>query len=122
MTPQSEPVDLSLFERETLARVAFAHRPFTVATARAALRQGGYYGLIQRKLLGLADKSAKRSVLFVTTAGRAALRAQACWHCGATPSACLGQYESMREPQVACDLCCGHGCEDGRCVQLAVEE
>ena len=33
-------------------------------------------------------------------------------------STCRGSYEGRPEAY-ACDECCGHGCEDGRCVYLA---
>ncbi len=115
--------DLSRFERETLVRIAFARRPYTAGTTRSELRRGGYYGLIQRRLLELETKGAPRSVLRVTAAGFAALRAQPCTECGVARSAtCVGQYDAMREPALACDACCGHGCEDGRCVRLTEDE
>lgn len=31
---------------------------------------------------------------------------------------CIGQYEAMDGPEFACDECCGHGCEDGKCWLL----
>lgn len=40
-----------------------------------------------------------------------------CTHCGA-PATCVGRYESVGDDapwEPACDTCCGHGCEDGRC-------
>lgn len=40
-----------------------------------------------------------------------------CEHCGA-PAACHGSYEGAA-PGYACDECCGHGQEDGRCMRLA---
>lgn len=45
------------------------------------------------------------------------------WKCGCCgePATCFGSYE-MREPDFACDKCCGHGCEDGRCVPTEKEE
>ena len=42
-----------------------------------------------------------------------------CAICG-KPASCLGKYETDDNPwQYACDTCCGHGNEDGRCVPLA---
>jgi hypothetical protein len=41
-----------------------------------------------------------------------------CAECG-QPSSCFGQYDIAPEPTFACDECCGHGCEDGTCVQFA---
>lgn len=34
--------------------------------------------------------------------------------CG-RPATCFGSYESDLTPAYACDECCGHGNEDGRC-------
>lgn len=45
-------------------------------------------------------------------------RAPICSHCRERPAVCLGQYDNMLEPDYACDTCCGHGCEDGRCFRL----
>ena len=38
-----------------------------------------------------------------------------CSTCG-KPATCHGTYEGITG--YGCDDCCGHGCEDGRCVQL----
>jgi len=38
-------------------------------------------------------------------------------NCGARP-ACVGAYEGMTEIEPACNACCGHGNEDGRCWPL----
>lgn len=40
-----------------------------------------------------------------------------CVFCDA-PATCTGAYESQQVPTPACDECCGHGCEDGRCERL----
>lgn len=40
-----------------------------------------------------------------------------CVHCG-EPAACVGRYESDENYSYACDACCGHGCEDGHCIQV----
>ncbi len=40
-----------------------------------------------------------------------------CAHCGIKKAACYGSYENER-PSYACDDCCGHGCEDGRCWSI----
>jgi hypothetical protein len=40
-----------------------------------------------------------------------------CEHCGERPGACVGAYDEDY-PSIACDECCGHGCEDGRCEAL----
>jgi len=40
-------------------------------------------------------------------------------YCG-NPSTCIGLYDSMYvhdKPSPACDVCCGHGCEDGHCYK-----
>jgi hypothetical protein len=34
------------------------------------------------------------------------------------PATCLGRYEDMPVAEYACDECCAHGCEDGRCEML----
>lgn len=44
-------------------------------------------------------------------------RAARCSHCQ-QPAACFGRYEGARHG-FACDGCCGHGNEDGWCVQLS---
>lgn len=41
-----------------------------------------------------------------------------CEECG-KPATCLGAYEGDKEQTYSCDDCCGHGCEDGKCAQLA---
>jgi hypothetical protein len=41
-----------------------------------------------------------------------------CAHCGSLEVACVGAYESMPHPEPACNECCGHGCEDGRCYRI----
>lgn len=40
-----------------------------------------------------------------------------CDMCG-KPATCLGAYESEENLGFACDECCGHGNEDGWCVQV----
>ena len=42
-----------------------------------------------------------------------------CAICG-EPATCVGVYEDgyEQDPAPACDVCCGHGCEDGWCVDL----
>lgn len=44
--------------------------------------------------------------------------APVCAMCG-QPATCFGRYEAMTEDVYACDGCCGHGCEDGRCTPVA---
>lgn len=41
-----------------------------------------------------------------------------CDHCGVAPAVCFGRAEDDGDPETACDTCCGHGNEDGWCVQL----
>jgi hypothetical protein len=41
-----------------------------------------------------------------------------CEHCGDNIATCRGRYETMEEDAFACDDCCGHACEDGRCDPL----
>lgn len=43
-----------------------------------------------------------------------------CAHCGKKPAVCVGQYESMTEPALACGDCCGHGNEDGSCSFIEI--
>lgn len=45
-----------------------------------------------------------------------------CAHCGERPATCVGRYDAMTKDEPACDECCGHGCEDGRCVQFERKE
>ncbi len=45
--------------------------------------------------------------------------AQVCATCG-KPATCYGSYEGLA-PSFACDVCCGHGNEDGHCDLLAEE-
>lgn len=40
-----------------------------------------------------------------------------CATCG-KPATCIGRYEGMTEDDPACDDCCGHGNEDGRCEPI----
>lgn len=40
-----------------------------------------------------------------------------CATCG-KPATCIGRYEDMTEDDPACDDCCGHGNEDGRCEPI----
>jgi hypothetical protein len=42
----------------------------------------------------------------------------ACAHCDQGSAACFGQYDSEGDGAAACDVCCGHGNEDGWCVPL----
>lgn len=42
----------------------------------------------------------------------------ACHVCG-EPATCIGAYEDAQEDKPACDKCCAHGNEDGRCEPLA---
>ena len=44
-----------------------------------------------------------------------------CATCGERAT-CVGRYEDMTEAEPACDACCGHGCEDGRCHRIEFEE
>lgn len=39
-----------------------------------------------------------------------------CDDCG-NQATCYGAYE-MQPPGFACDTCCGHGCEDGKCTRV----
>lgn len=52
------------------------------------------------------------------TIRRCLRRQRRCEYCG-NPATCLGRYEAMTSDTYACDRCCGHGCEDGRCEPLA---
>jgi len=42
-----------------------------------------------------------------------------CDHCEKNPAVCVGMYLEMKEWKLACNECCGHGCEDGQCWYLA---
>jgi hypothetical protein len=41
-----------------------------------------------------------------------------CRQCGVADATCLGAYEGASEKSYACNGCCGHGNEDGRCEPL----
>ena len=42
-----------------------------------------------------------------------------CSICG-NPATCVGRYDLPEDaaPEPACNDCCGHGCEDGKCHHL----
>lgn len=40
-----------------------------------------------------------------------------CAHCEIEPATCLGSYEQLPY-SLACDVCCGHGSEDGHCLPV----
>lgn len=40
-----------------------------------------------------------------------------CHVCG-QPASCVGRYDDAEARAPACDQCCGHGCEDGRCWSI----
>ncbi len=44
-----------------------------------------------------------------------------CATCGKR-AACVGRYEAMTDIEPACDECCGHGCEDGLCHRVDIED
>lgn len=41
-----------------------------------------------------------------------------CVNCG-KPATCIGRYEDATKYSPACDECCGHGNEDGHCIQIS---
>jgi hypothetical protein len=41
-----------------------------------------------------------------------------CAHCEELLATCVGSYEEGAEETPACDECCGHGNEDGRCKPI----
>jgi hypothetical protein len=45
-----------------------------------------------------------------------------CGHCQVREATCYGKYDNMTQPEFACDECCGHGCEDGQCVNIRVTQ
>jgi hypothetical protein len=47
-----------------------------------------------------------------------------CEHCGSGRAACVGRYDPGEGEMAAaaCDECCGHGNEDGRCVRCTDDE
>jgi len=68
----------------------------------------------------LADDDAGELVLHsdaLAHADERAARELPCAICG-KPATCLGAYEDERRLGLACDGCCGHGCEDGWCKSL----
>jgi hypothetical protein len=101
-------------------------------------RCGGapYYAITRRGVRVVADVHSKDDAAFIVAA-RSALRplvdevvrlrsavakavgdAPYCNHCGRSPATCIGRYEDQERDQLACDECCGHGCEDGSCTRL----
>ena len=43
-------------------------------------------------------------------------------HVGGEPAACVGRYERQDGPDLpACDVCCGHGNEDGYCSPIGIK-
>lgn len=56
-----------------------------------------------------------------------------CEHCNEQPATCIGNYEdhsaedcphegcTQHAQALACDECCGHGCEDGSCEPIRAE-
>lgn len=42
-----------------------------------------------------------------------------CAHCEERAAVCVGAYEGHMPVAPACDVCCGHGNEDGWCVHLS---
>lgn len=61
------------------------------------------------------DDGHNEAVRICWTVNRAGLRE--CHECG-KPATCFGSYEDDLHPAFACDDCCGHGNEDGRCVPV----
>jgi hypothetical protein len=45
-----------------------------------------------------------------------------CEHCGERPAVCRGEYASMLRPVYACDACCLHSTNFGRCEPLTSED
>lgn len=75
------------------------------------------------------DADARKAMMLVAEVRRLrALLAEAlpligsrtCAHCRRRAATCVGQYEGVEKPSAACDTCCGHGCEDGQCVDIDV--
>lgn len=87
------------------------------AVARQNLRQRLQ---IRRRLIAARHLALARSELVLLLCDRmiamVAGDVRRCEDCG-RPATCIGRYE-MRSVQLACDECCGHGCEDGLCVPI----
>jgi hypothetical protein len=45
-----------------------------------------------------------------------------CAECGDERATCVGVYDGADHAAPACDACCGHGCEDGRCYMVVAAE
>ena len=45
-----------------------------------------------------------------------------CGCCRERPATCFGAYEAQEHWDYACDVCCGHGCEDGQCYPVQTAE
>jgi hypothetical protein len=111
------PARISPAQRRVLECVAPHPRGATVLGVRPrTLRL-----LVERGLLRVVKNDLGETSFCATDAGRAALEGELCAHCGRERATCRGAYEGMRRAKLACDTCCGHGCEDGRCEPLHPE-
>lgn len=45
-----------------------------------------------------------------------------CTCCEVDTAACVGRYDAMEYAEPACNECCGHGCEDGHCYVIEIDE
>ena len=50
------------------------------------------------------------------------MRLPKCEWCEERTATCVGAYENTQALKFACDVCCGHGCEDGQCYFLSEEK
>ena len=66
------------------------------------------------------DSDGREAAVMIATAFNRS-QPSICAHCGA-PATCFGAYEDGLSPGYACDECCGHGCEDGRCEPVGERE
>lgn len=58
------------------------------------------------------DRGREEALAIVSAVNRAGPRL--CSNCGETAT-CFGAYEDGLHPGYSCDVCCGHGNEDGHC-------
>lgn len=84
-------------------------------------RGTGYDGHHQR--CGLCDGVGRRKAASSERDTPPPTEPPLCGVCG-KPAACFGLYDDpdgdrSGDPDYACDSCCGHGCEDGKCDPIA---
>jgi hypothetical protein len=76
---------------------------------------------VAREMLSIFDSHAREAPSHGSGDSPAFALVPICGQCGERPAACIGSYEGGGDgggESPACDVCCGHGNEDGRCRPL----